>query len=320
MRAFLRCLQLLCLASAFAAGPAAAQDYPAKPVQLVVPNAAGTVLDLMARILAAPIAKLLGQPVVVENRPGVESIVGYDYVATQAPADGYTISAVLLTDFATLPVTRKGLRFDPLKDLPPIVIFAEGRTTLGSASKFPWKTFPELVANAKANPGKLNYGASGAYGRLLTESILRNLALNVVHVPYKGGAAFVQALREGEVELGIVSESAAVSMGDKFRVLAVTGENRSARFPEAPTFAQIGFPQLRGLTFSLNGRAGVPKPIIERLYAASSQALKQPDVRAQIEKLQMEVLSVGPDAAAKRMLEDARLFADIARRIGMEPQ
>ena len=311
---------LLVISCAFTSRAALAQDYPTRAVQLVVPNAAGTVLDIMARVLGAPMSKLLGQPVVVENRPGVESIVGYDYVVNHAPADGYTIAAVLLTDFATLPVTRKELRFDPLKDLPPIIIFAEGRTTLGSASKLAWKTFSEFVAHAKANPGKLNYGASGAYGRLLSEALIRQLGLDIVHVPYKGGAAFVLALGEGEVQMGIVSESAAVSLGGKFRVLAVTGNTRSSKFSDAPTFSEVGIPRMRGLTFSLNARAGIPKVAVDKLHGAASQALRQPDVSALIEKVQMDVLNIGPDAAARRLAEEARIFAEIAKVVGMKPE
>lgn len=265
-------------------------------------------------------SKTLGQPIVVENKPGATTIIGYEYVAKQVPADGYTIAAVLVTDLATLPVTVKDLRFDPLKDLPPVIGLAEGRFVMGSAAHLPSKSFNELVANAKANPGKLNYGSASVIGRLSAEAVIRQLGLDIVYVPYASGAAYLKGLVAGEVHMGFLAASAARNFGDKFRVLAVTGEQRMPALRDVPTFAELGFPNLRGLSHSLNAPAGIPKAAFDKLHAAASRALQQPAVRAGFQKLQLEITEQSAEVANRRAAEEARYLADIARKAGIQPQ
>jgi tripartite-type tricarboxylate transporter receptor subunit TctC len=304
----------------FAWGPAAAQDYPAKPIRYVVPYSPGTGQDIIARVLAPEMTKSLGQPFIIENRTGANTLIGYEYVVRQAPADGYTIAAVLVTDLATLPLTVKELRFDPVKDLPPIIGLAEGRFVVGSAADLPWKSFNELLVNIRANPGKLNYGSASVIGRLSVEAILSGAGLNVVYVPYASGAAYLKALSTGEVQLGFVAAAAARTLGEKYRVLATTGEQRATAMPDVPTFAELGFAQLRGLSHSINAPAGIPRGAFDKLYAAASRALKEPDVRARLTGLQLEIVELAPDAAAKRFADEARYLADVARKAGIQPQ
>lgn len=314
-----RGLCALALVALVAATTAAAQTYPAGLIRLVVPNSPGSVQDVVARILAPEMAKSLGQPIVVDNKAGGRGLIGLDYVAKQMPPDGYTLLSVTAANLATLPVTVKDLGFDPLRDLPPVAGLVETRFAFGSAAKEPWKSFRELVAHAKAHPGKLNYGSPAPAVRLPTEAILHGAGIDVVLVPYAGAGPYFQALVAGEVQMGLINEPQAISFGDRFRVLAVTGERRSESFRDVPTFAELGYPQIRGLYYSFNVRAGTPKAIVDRLHAAASQALAQPEVKARFVKLQMEVLNEPPDAAVRRLADEARLFAGIAKTIGFQP-
>ena len=302
-----------------AASRAGAQDFPNKPVHFIVPYGAGATLDIVARVVGQEMAKSLAQPVVVENKPGADAIIGFEYVAKQVPADGYTIMIAAVSGLATLPLTVKALRFDPLADLPPVLGMVEGRYILTASTKLPVKTFTEFVAYAKANPGKLNFGASSTTVRLQTEALLRELGINVVYVPYKSGPTYIQAIESGEIQLGFVAEGSAMSMGERARILAVTGYKRSENFRDVPTFVELGLPGIRGVSYSLNMRVGTPKTAIDRIQAAAAQALAQPDVKAQLLKMGLDPVAQPADAAARRLAEEARAFGDVARKAGIQP-
>jgi tripartite-type tricarboxylate transporter receptor subunit TctC len=314
----------MCTLAAFVLAGAAlcafAQDYPGRPIRYVVPNTPGVIVDLVARVMAAEMTKGLGQPMVVENRPGGNYVVGFEHVARQAPADGYTVVSVLVPSMAILPVTAKGLSFDPLKDLLPVIGLAEGKYVFGVAAMQPWKTLAELAAAAKAAPGKFNFGESSPPVYLLAEFLLSGLGASVTHIPYSSGGGYLQALLAGEVHMGFVGEGSAIGFGDKFRVLGVTGANRSPAYPNVPTFRELGHPAIPGLSLSLNVRSGTPKAITDRLYAAAAKALQSPEVKAQFAKLQLEATGQPGDAAAKALAEEAKMYSDVAARIGFKPQ
>ncbi len=324
MRQMTICKAILKLLLAFSlaaqAMSATAQEYPSKPIRFIVPNSPSTPQDLSARILAVELPKVLGQPVIVENKPGAGNVIGLEFVAKQVPADGYHLLSVLVETTAILPVSVKELRFDPLRDLPGVIPIAEGKLLFGSPSTQPWKSFVEMVAYAKANPGKLNYGASSVVQILPTEALARDLGIRVVRVPYSGGGPFLQALVSGEVHLGFAAGSSFISSGDKLRVLAVTGESRSARFPDAPTFKELGQPRIPGFTVSMHVRAGTSRNIIEKLNAAAASALQSPSVREQFAKLQLDVLGGSPESADRRLADAARFFSETATQIGYQPQ
>jgi tripartite-type tricarboxylate transporter receptor subunit TctC len=291
-----------------------------KPIRFIVPNTPGTIPDIVARLIGPEVSKNLAQPVVIENKPGAGQIVGYEYVAKQVPADGYTVLTANGLDLAGLPITAKDLRFDPLKDLTPVIGLVEGRFFLSSSSEFPWKTFAEFVSYARANPGKLNYGTSSTIPRVQMEALIRELGLNIVHIPYSGGGPAVQGLVAGQVQLGFLAESQVNSLGGKIRTLAVTGDARSKNFPDVPTFRELGYPQLRGVSMLLNVPAGTPKAAIDKLHAAASKALQQADVRARFEKAGFDVVEQSPEAAAKSLVEASRFFAEVARKAGIQPE
>lgn len=317
-----RAVALVLASIACLLGPASSlsQDFPSKPIRLIVADSPGASWDIVARLLAPDLSRLLGQPIVVENRPGGSYTIGLGFVAKQVPADGYTVAIAAIPGLAILPLTMKDLRFDPLKDLQAVVTLVEGRIALGTSSQFPWKNFDEMIAQARAAPGKLNYGSSGANSRLQMEAIVRASGVDIVFVPYKAGSVYLQGLVTGEVQMGILSEVSAGSYGDKMRVLAVTGERRSPHFPDVPTFAEIGRPEIRGTGYVLAAPAGVNREIIEKLNNAASRALSLPELKARLAKIRLDVIGDTPDGAAKRIAEESRLFADIARKIGFQPE
>ena len=314
------CLALASLAALLGTSMASAQNYPAKPVRYIVPYGPGATLDIVARTMAPEMSKALGQPLIVENKPGADAIIGLEHVAKQSPADGYTVTIAAVAGLATLPLTVKELRFDPLKDLPPVISMVEGAYIFGSAAKYPWKNYAEFVTNGRANPGKLNYGASSTAVRLLSEALIRAVGIHVVYIPYKEGGAYITSVGAGEVQMGFMSEGSAIGLGDRFRALAVTGATRRATYRDAPTFAELGHPEIRGVAYSLNVAAGTPKPIVDRLNAAASIALQQPEVRAQYGKMRLDVVGGTPEEAARILATMAKTYAEIAKNVGIQAE
>lgn len=307
----------LAASGVFAALAASAQEYPNRPIRIVVPSTPGVPQDVIARAAAPEMSKMLGQPVFIENKPGADQVIGLEFVARQQPADGYTLALVAVGSLATLPVLAKDLRFDPLKDLPPVTTMAEGRYVIGSSASKPWKTFQELVAHARANPGKLNFGASNNSVRMLAEAITRSNGLGVVYVPYSQASAYLSAMVSGEVDMGVLAEASTLSFGDRFRTLAVTGSQRRAPLMDVPTFAELGMPQIPSTSYSMNVAAATPKAVVDRVFAATQHAMQQQVFRDQMAKLYMVVIADTTEAAAKKLADDARFYADIARRIGL---
>lgn len=312
-------LLLVAIGAGFAA-PGIAQEFPARPIRYVVPNSPGTAVDMVARLMAPEMSRVLGQSVVVENKPGANETIGYEFVAKQMPADGYTIVIAAVSSLAILPFTVRELRLNTLADLPPLMNLVEGRYFFGSPSTAPWKSFAEMVAHARTNPGRLNYGGANPTVRFWKEAIVRELGIDVVYVPYREGARYLQALAAGEVQMGAMAESSAMTLGARFRPLAVTGSARNPAYPDVPTFRELGLSQIGGINYSLNVRAGTPKPVMDRLHAAASAALKQPEVKTALAKFQLEIVGDSPEAAARVLQDQGRLFADIAKKAGIVPE
>ncbi|MFN0304387.1 MAG: Bug family tripartite tricarboxylate transporter substrate binding protein [Burkholderiales bacterium] len=296
-----------------------AQDFPTKPIRFIVPSTPGSSVDIVGRVMAPEMAKILGQAIVVENRPGGANLIGFDYVANQVPKDGYILAVASTNSLALLPLTVREIRFDPLKDLPPFVGVGESRLLFGSAPQLPWKNFNELIAYAKANPGKLNHGASAPISRLPTEIVLRSHSIEAVYINYPTVGPYVTALRTADVHVGIFSDAQYASLGDKFRILAVTGDRRYADLPDTPTFKELGYPQIGGQKFSIHAPVGVPQPVLAKLQAAASGALALPEVKAQLGRIGIEVANEGPDIAAKGFADIAKLYTSVAKEIGYKP-
>lgn len=296
------------------------EEYPAKPIRVVIPNGPGTLADLMIRIMAPDMSQRLGQPIVVENRPGANQLIGYEYVAKQVPPDGYTLVTVSVTSIVLLPLLSKDVRLAPSKDLPPIIGILQGPLFLAAPASAPYRTFAEFVTYAKAHPGKLNFSSSTPSTRIPIEIILQQLGLDLVHIPYPSTAASNKAMMTGEVQLGLPGPSDLTALGDSVRVLAVSGDKRYPTLPNVPTFAELGFPQVPGAIFSLNGPAGLPSGIVTKLFDAAAYALRQPAVKAQLAKLNAEVNIETPAVAAKHLETVETVYTEAVRKIGLQPQ
>jgi len=307
---------LFCLAGS----PAAAQDFPGRPVRIVVPYGPGQAPDTLTRSLAQELNKATGQAFVVDNRTGADGVVAFEFVANQAPADGYTMVVAANTGLATLALTTKGLRFDPTRDLPPLVSMVEGKYAFSVPSSLPYKTFNELVAYVRANPGKTNYGSSNSTIHLQSEALMRGLGLSVVYVPYRQSNNYLQAIATNEVQMGFTSEGSILNLGQRARVLAVTGSTRSTKFPDAQTFAELGLPDIRGLSYTINARLGTPKPLFDRLEALVLAAMATPEVKATSAKLGLDPVAHPAAVSARLLAEESRIFSQVAKQIGLQAE
>ena len=311
---------LCAVALATSIGAVSAQDYPNKPRRLVVASSPGSVADVIARVLGTEMSKDLGQSFVVETKPGANQIIGIEYLAKQMPADGYTAAVLTVDALALLPVTVKNLRFDPIKDLQPVTGLVEGRLVFGSYTAAPWKTFNELIAYARANPGKLNYGASSPTVMIPMAAIIHEFGLNIAHIPYAGAAPYFQGLTGGEVHMGFIGTPSTLTLGERFKPIAITGAKRSETFPNLQTFTELNLPYIRGSSHALSVRAGTAMPIVEKLNTAAQRALQQPAAKTTFGNLKLETIGEGPEAAVKRLVDQAKFFSDMAAKIGLQPQ
>ena len=268
---------LLCLAAL-----ARAQPYPAKPIHFIVPFPPGGGNDTVARAIAQQLGPDLGQPVVVDNRPGAGGSVGAE-LAAKSPPDGYTLFLAGVGSHAVNPNLHARLAYDPVRDFTPITLVATAPSVLVVNPAVPARTVAEFTAYARANPGKLNYASNGnGSAAQLAAAMYESMAnVRMVHVPYKGIAPALTDLLSGEVQLmfGTVVALVPHIQAGKLRALAVTSRKRSALLPDVPSLAESGLPDYEaGSWYGVMAPAGTPREIVERLHGAIARALKQPDV------------------------------------------
>ena len=258
-----------------------AQTYPSRPIRLIVPQSAGGSTDLVARPLARLLGEALGQSMIVDNRPGAGSVIGTDLVAKAAP-DGYTLLAVAAS-FTISPSLYPRLPFDPARDFEPITLLASLPNILVVQRSLPVKSVQEFIALARSRPGQLNYGSSGVgTGTHLSMEWLKHMAgIQLVHVPYKGGAPAVNALLAGEVQVNCATISTALPhvKAGTLRALAVTTARRSAAAPEVPTLAESGLPDYDYSSWiGLLAPAKTPRAIVARLATAAARTARTPEI------------------------------------------
>ncbi|MDH4181274.1 MAG: tripartite tricarboxylate transporter substrate binding protein [Betaproteobacteria bacterium] len=263
--------------------PAAAQGFPAKPVKLVVPFPPGGSLDNVGRLLAQKLTEAWGQQVVVENRPGAGGNVGADAVA-KSPADGYTVVMGALSTHAVNPSLYAKMPYDAVKDFAPLSLVAITPNVLIVHTDSPVKSVRDLIAFAKANPGKANFGSgsNGSAGHLAGELFKVDTGTDVQHIPYKGGAPALQALLAGETQFMFdnLANAMAQVKGGRVRAIAVTTAQRSKLAPDLPTMAEAGMPGFDISTwFGLLAPAGTPPEVVAKWNAELVRALNSPDVR-----------------------------------------
>lgn len=279
-------LSLLLSASAFASTLAAhAADYPAKPVELVVPYAPGGFADTLARMVGDSMSKTLGQSVVVQNRPGANGNIASAFVA-RAPADGYTLLLSTISTMTINPFLYKNPGFDPVKDFSPVSLLVDTTNVVVVNPKSGISTFKDLIAQARANPGKMTFGSSGNGStlHLSGELFKQMIGADMVHVPYKGGAPALVDLIGGQLSL-MFSDTSAIQhiQAGRLTPLAVTSSKRLAALPNVPTVEEAGIPgYVVEVWYGIVAPKGTPKEAIAKLNTAITQALQKPEMREKL--------------------------------------
>ncbi len=310
---------LLAVLAAASCG-AFAQNYPERPVRLIVPQAAGSATDTVARLLAADMAGPLGQAVVVEDRPGGALTIGIDLVAKSAP-DGYTIG---MGPIGAMAITRHmvaKLPYDIERDLQPIALVARGHLLLAVSPSLSVNSVKELIEYAKKNPGKLMNASSsnGSPGHVGGELFKYMTGTDIVHVPYKGGAMAINDLIAGHVQVMFESLNSIspFARSGKVKALAVSGAKRSVGFPDLPTVAEAGVPGYDAGTWTgVIGPAGLPRPILHKLNASINQAIASPGFLARFAQIGDEPAGGTPEDFAETIRRDSAKWADVVKRSG----
>lgn len=318
------CCTLIALTLLPGTGTAIAQtNYPDRPIRLIVPYPPGGPTDLIGRVTAELLAKRLGQQVIVDNRGGAATVIGTE-IAAHAPADGYTLLLATITTLAVTPALQKKLPYDPERDFMPISMLAVQPYLLAVTNSLPASTVKQLVAYAKANPGKLSFGSAGiGAGAHLAAEMLKYMAnIDVVHIPYKGTAPAMTDLIGGQVSymFGGISAVYPQAQAGKLRVLAVSSDKRSPALPDIPTVAEGGIAGYGTNSWnSLVAPRGTPHAIVTRLNTETVAALGQPDVRDRLRVQGIDPDPGTPAQLAAHIKSERARFDKLIKAIGLQP-
>jgi tripartite-type tricarboxylate transporter receptor subunit TctC len=313
----------LALAAMLASGSVFGQAFPAKPVRVMVGSAAGGGTDIVARLLAPKLGEIWGQPVVVENRTGASASIAADFVA-KSPPDGYTVVMAVPNSHTIAPFVMK-LPYDTLRDFTPITLAAQVPHVLVVGLSVPAGSMAELVALAKANPGKLNFSSSGIGASQHLAGELFNLVagVSVVHVPYKGSAAAMADLVAGNVTMSFDTTASSIGQirAGKLKALAVTSSRRAAALPNVPTSAEAGYPGLEMITwYGLFGPARMSKALTDKWQQDVARALQGPDIRERLAQLAAEPGGNTPEEFGSYIRDQLQKMAKLAREAGLKPE
>ena len=307
-----------------AAGQGFAQDWPVKPVKMVVPYAAGGLPDTMARIVGVRLGEALGQQIVVENRGGAGGISGTEAVAKSVP-DGYTLLVADVGQVAINPHVYANLPYDPLKDLVAVSLLGTTSLILVAHPGVPAANFAELVALARARPGQLNYGSSGtgSIHHLATEALKSALKLDIVHVPYKGMGQAVPALLGGQVAIlysALPAIESHVKAG-RVKMFAISTPKRSAQAPEVPTIAELGLPGYDfGPEIGVLAPAGMPAALVARIAGEIAKAVKAPEVTQRYLQLGIEAVGSTPESYGARIRTAYERYAEVVKTAAVKAE
>ncbi|WP_338820883.1 tripartite tricarboxylate transporter substrate binding protein [Acidovorax temperans] len=306
--------------------PAVAQDkYPSRPITMVVPFPPGGSVDIMARQYSEPLSRVLGVPIVVENRPGAGGSVGAQYVA-RAKADGYTLVVSSQSSHLANPLTQPQVGYDPVKDFENIAILGRLPNALVVHSSLPFKTFKEFIDYAKKNPGKLNYGSGGvgSMGQLNVEMLKASTGAFTTHIPYRGGTPLITAVLGNEVQFildNLVIMLPHIQAG-KVRALAVANDQRLPQLPDVPTLAEVGYPQLNLTSWiGIAAPAGTPDAAVQTLHKAVRQVAASPAMIANLkDRGVIPPEEMTPAAFEKMMAERMVKFGDVVKRASIKAE
>jgi tripartite-type tricarboxylate transporter receptor subunit TctC len=311
------------LATVFGAG-AVAQSFPSKPVRIVIPFVAGGPSDTVGRAIGSKFQEFLGQPAVVENKPGANGAIAAEFVA-KSDADGYTILVGSIGVFSINAALYSDLRYDPVRDFAPITLAVTNPNVLITKLDFAPRSVKELVEFAKKNPGKISYGSSGTGSSdHLTSELFKQMSGTFgVHIPYRGGAAVITDLLGGQIEASFQNLGNVVTnvKAGKIRALAVTGRARAPQLPDVPTMAESGYPDLIVTSWQAAAApAKTPKEIVARLNEASVKALRSPDVRERLTQIGFDVVAGTPEEFGRFMKEEVDRWTRVVKRGGIKPE
>jgi len=295
---------------------ASAQNYPDRPVRLIVPFAAGGANDIVARLIQPSLERTLGQPIIVENRTGASGIIGTDLVAKSAP-DGHTLGVALATHSVN-PAVNPKMPYDTEKDLTPVILIGKNPLMFVVNANIPAKTVAEFAALAKANPEKYNYATPGAASQAhLVMSQWSNLAgIKIQHVPYRGGAPAILSTVQGDTQISVMSSlvSAPHIEAGKLRAIAIGSTQRDPQFPNVPTMVEAGFPDIEAVTWvGMFAPAGTPRPIVERLNTEINRIIKEPDIRAKLTQQGIAPVGGTPEEFGAYISAEIKRWTAVAR-------
>ena len=298
---------------------AAHAQYPARPIRLVVPFPPGGAAELGARIFAQPLGQQLGQPVVIETKPGAEGIIASEAVK-QAVPDGYTLYYGTATGMSFAPAAKKVPPYDPVSDFTPISMVGIFGFFIFSHPSVPASNIGELIAYARANPGKLNYGTGNATSILATAQFAAQQKIDMVHIPYKGDGPLSTDLLGGRVQIAIATPGIAAPQvrEGKLRALATLLPNRNALLPDAPTLKEAGLPDVPITPWGgLFGPAKLPKEIVDRVAREMAVVLARPEVKESFGKLAFEARSSTPQELSAFVAEQLAAYGRAAKAVGL---
>jgi tripartite-type tricarboxylate transporter receptor subunit TctC len=310
-----------CLAPAALAQAGDAQ-YPSRAVRFVVPFSPGGLGDTVARAVGQHLSQRLGQPVVIDNRPGGSEIIAAEAVA-KAPADGHTLLLSTEVGMVFNPVTKKNLPYDPQRDFTPIALLFESPFYLVVNPSVPARSASELIALAKANPGKLTFGSIGlgSMQHLLADMFKKRTGVDILHVPYKGSGPAVVDLVSGQIDMMFQGGGGTLGhmQSGKLRALAATSARRPAQTQDLPTMKEAGIANFEAVSwFGIFAPAKLPRPILERLNAETVDFLKNPETRTRFAALGIELTPTTPEGLGERIRKEAPFWTKVIRDAGVE--
>jgi tripartite-type tricarboxylate transporter receptor subunit TctC len=319
LRRALATVSLLC-----AAVGAAAQDYPNRPLRLIVPFAPGGATDIPARLVAPKLTEALGQPVIIENRTGAGGIIGIDAAAKSAP-DGYTLLMATNAELVMHPSIYPKLPYDVSKDFIPVSIMLESPMLLVTSASSSFNSVADVLAAARAKPGSVTYSTAGtgSTSHVLTEMLALQAGVKLLHVPYKGGAPASAAVSTGEVAVALLNLGSALNFvkSGKAKALAVTSAKRHPNFPDWPTAIEAGIPGFaEEIWIGMAVPAGVRRDIVDKLSAEVAKALRAPDVRERLVQLGNDPLGTTPDEAAARIKREFPRYSAAIKQANIRPE